>query len=230
MAAGTVALTLGAANSSAAVAASPDAVAAPPDAVAAPPGAAVGSPRATVASPGAATGWTVSPGGSVTGQAGTTELADTTTGKAAIVCASSSWHGTFKSGSGLAGAGIGAVKAMSFRGGCFTLTAGLLPWKIDVRSYQPDAGTTAGTITGVHLRFTDPTFCGFSADGTGATAGNGSVRFRYVNGTGRLQILRTGSTLHIYGVNGCGGAFHDGDSAALSSTSTITPVQTITSP
>jgi hypothetical protein len=59
---------------------------------------------------------------------------------------------------------------------------------------------------------------------------NGTVRFRYVNGTGRLQILRTGSTLHIYGVKGCGGVFHDGDNAALSSTNMITPVQTITGP
>jgi hypothetical protein len=181
-------------------------------------------------SPGAAAGWTVSPGGLFTGRAGRTELADTTTGQAAIFCASSSSRGTLKSGSGLAGAGVGTVKAMSFRGGCFTLTAGLLPWKISARSYQPGAGTTVGTITGVHLRFTDPAFCDFSADGTGAAAGNETVRFRYVNGTGTLQILRTGSTLHIYGVKGCGGAFHDGDTAALSSTSMITPVQTITGP
>jgi hypothetical protein len=180
--------------------------------------------------PGAAAGWTVSPGGSFTGHAGTTELADTTTGNAAIFCASSSSRGTLRSGSGLAGAGIGSIKAMSFSGGCFTLTAGLLPWKINTRSYQPDAGATVGTITGVHLRFTDPTFCDFSADGTGAAAGNGTVRFRYVNGTGRLKILRTGSTLHIYSVKGCGGAFHDGDTAALSTISVIAPVQTITSP
>jgi hypothetical protein len=180
--------------------------------------------------PGVAVGWTVSPGGSFTGHAGTTELADTTTGNAAIFCASSSSRGTLKSGSGLAGAGIGSIKAMSFQGGCFTLTAGLLPWKINAGFYQPKAGATAGTITGVHLRFTDPTFCDFSADGTGAAAGNGTVRFRYVNGTGRLQILRTGSTLHIYSVKGCGGAFHDGDAAALSSISMITPVQTITGP
>jgi hypothetical protein len=82
----------------------------------------------------------------------------------------------------------------------------------------------------VHLRFTDPTFCDFSADGTGAMAGDGTVRFRYVNGTGRLQIIRTGSSLHIYSAKGCGGAFHDGDTAALSSASMITLVQSITSP
>jgi len=111
---------------------------------------------------------------------------------------------------------------LSFSGGCFILTTGLLPWKINARSYQPGTGTTAGTITGVQLRFTDSTFCDFSADGTGAMAGNETVRFRYVNGTG--------STLHIYSVKGCGGVFHDGDTAALSSISMITPVQTITNP
>ena len=45
-----------------------------------------------------------------------------------------------------------------------------------------------------------------------------------------MTRLRTGSTLHIYSVKGCGGVFHDGDTAALSSTSMITPVQTITGP
>src|SRR5690348_1387198 len=110
-------------------------------------------------SPAAVAGWTVSPGGPFTGHAGTTELADTTTGQAAIICASSLSRGTFRSGSGLPGAGIGSIAAVSFRGGCFTLTAGRLPWKVNAKSYQPATGTTVGTITGVHLRFTDPTFC-----------------------------------------------------------------------
>jgi hypothetical protein len=35
---------------------------------------------------------------------------------------------------------------------------------------------------------------------------------------------------HIYSVKGCGGAFHDGDTAALSSISMITPGQTVTGP
>jgi hypothetical protein len=82
----------------------------------------------------------------------------------------------------------------------------------------------------VHLRFTDPTFCNLTADGTSATAGNGTVRFRYANATGRLQVLRARGDLHIYQVQGCGGVFHDGDTATLSGTYMITPVQTITSP
>jgi hypothetical protein len=82
----------------------------------------------------------------------------------------------------------------------------------------------------VHLRFTDPTFCNLQADGTSATAGNGTVRFRYANATGRLQVLRARGNLHIYRVQGCGGVFHDGDTAALSGTYMIMPVQTITGP
>jgi hypothetical protein len=50
-------------------------------------------------------------------------------------------------------AGLGSIKAMSFRGGCFILTAGLLRWQVNVRSYRPDAGTMVGAITGVHPRF-----------------------------------------------------------------------------
>src|SRR5438309_2103499 len=70
----------------------------------------------------------------------------------------------------------------------------------------------------------------FTADGTRATAGDGTVRFRYSNGTGKLQVIRAGSNLHIYQVQGCGGAFHDGDTVALSGSYVIMPAQTITSP
>lgn len=178
----------------------------------------------------AATTWTVSPGGPVTGHSNRTHLTDTTTRTLSIPCASSLLHGKFRSGHGLSGAGVGSVTAVSFSGGCFTLTSGDLPWKVNARSYTSGTGTTAGTITGVHLVFTDPGFCDFAADGTGATAGNGIVHFRYANGTGKLRIVATGSTLHIYRVNGCGGTIHDGDAAALSGTYVITPAQVITGP
>jgi len=178
----------------------------------------------------AATTWTVNPGGPVTGHSNRTALIDTTTGTFGIFCASSSLHGKFRSGHGLPGAGLGSVTAVSFSGGCFTLTSGHLPWKVNARSYTSTTGTTTGTITGVHLVFTDPAFCDFAADGTGATAGNGIVHFRYTNGTGKLRIVAAGSTLHIYRVNGCGGTIHDGDAAALSGTYVITPAQVITSP
>lgn len=176
----------------------------------------------------AATTWTVSPGGPVTGHARTTALTNTTTEKAAIICASSSARGRLRSGSGLPGAGLGSLTTVSFSGGCFTLTASHLPWKVNARSYT--SGTTTGTITGIHLTFTDPGFCDFAADGTGATAGDGTVHFKYTNATGKLAILKAHSNLHIYRVKGCGGVFHDGNAAALSGTYVITPAQAITSP
>jgi hypothetical protein len=177
---------------------------------------------------GAATTWTVRPGGPVTGHSNRTTLIDTTTGTFGIFCANSLLHGKFRSGHGLPGAGLGSVTAVSFSGGCFTLTASHLPWQVNARSYASSTGTTTGTITGVHLVFTDPGFCDLVADGTGATASNGIVHFRYANGTGKLKIVRVGSTLHIYRVNGCGGTIHDGDAAALSGTYAITPAQVIT--
>jgi hypothetical protein len=110
------------------------------------------------------------------------------------------------------------------------LTAGHLPWKVNALSYTPGTGTTAGTITGIHPAFTDPGFCDFTADGTSATAGNGTVHLRYANATGKLKIIHKRSNLHIYHVKGCGGVFHDGNAAALSSTYAIAPAQAITSP
>jgi hypothetical protein len=178
----------------------------------------------------AAATWTVSPGGPVTGHSKGTLLLDTTTKTLGISCANSSLRGKFRSGHGLPAAGLASVDAVSFSGGCFTLTSGHLPWKVNAGSYTSSTGTTTGTITGVHLVFTDPGFCDFTADGTGATAGNGTVHFRYVNGTRKLRIVATGSTLHIYRVKGCGGTIHDGDAAALSGTYVITPAQVITSP
>lgn len=196
------------------------------------PAAAVGALMAgLLAGPGGvAAAWTVSPGGPVTGHAGMTALTDTTTGAFGIFCSDSALRGGFRSGHGLPGAGLGSVSAVSFSGGCFTLTSGHLPWTVNARSYTARTGTTAGTITGVHLVFTDPGFCDFTADGTRATAGDGIASFRYANGTGKLRIVKAGSTLHIYRVNGCGGTIHDGDAAALSGTYVITPGQMITSP
>jgi hypothetical protein len=176
------------------------------------------------------TTWTVSPGGPITGHAPKTVLLDTTTGQAGIPCIDSVAHAKLTSGSGLPGAGLGSLTGVTFNSGCFTLTASHFPWQVNAQTYATGTGTTSGTITGVHLVFTDPTFCDFVADGTGANAGNGTVHFRYVNSTGKLKIVPTGGNLHIYQVNGCGGAFHNGDAASFSATYAITPPQTITAP
>ena len=180
-------------------------------------------------SPAAVTGWTVSPGGSFTGHAGTTELAGTTTGTPR------SFARHPRRGDVQVRLRAGRRRHRIHRHGELPARLlypdrGPLPWKVSARSYAPATGTTVGTITGVHLRFTDPAFCDLMADGTSATAGNGAVRFRYTDDTGRLQVLRTGGNLHIYRVRGCGGVFHNGDTATLSSTYLIAPVQAITSP
>ena len=49
-------------------------------------------------------------------------------------------------------------------------------------------------------------------------------------GTGKLRIVRTGSTLRIYRVNDCGGVAVVDRAAALSATYVIAPAQVITSP
>src|SRR5262252_816719 len=56
--------------------------------------------------------WTVTPGGSVTGTAGTTTLKDATTGTT-LTCTSSQATGTLQSGSGL-GNPLGMIQALSF--------------------------------------------------------------------------------------------------------------------
>jgi hypothetical protein len=177
----------------------------------------------------AATTWTVSPGGPVTGRSGQTALIDTTTGQAGIVCAHSTAYGMLKSGSRLPGTGLGSLTSVTFNGGCYTLTGSHFPWKVNASSYTAGTGTTTGTITGIHLVFTDPTFCDFVADGTGASADDGSVQFSYSNGTGKLKLLAAGSNLHIYKVKGCGGVFHDHNTATLTGTYVITPAQVIKS-
>jgi hypothetical protein len=68
-------------------------------------------------------------------------------------------------------------------------------------------------------------------DGTGATADDGLVAFRYTDSTGQLTVLTTGGNLHFSGVtSGCLGIVKDGDPATLSVTYTVTPEQAITSP
>lgn len=176
------------------------------------------------------TTWTTSSGGSVTGHASKAGLTDVTTHSAGIFCTSSTAHVTLAAGSELSGSGLGTLTKVTFAHGCWTLTGGHFPWKVNASSYTSGTGTTSGTITGLHLSFADGTFCHFTADGTGASADDGSVNFTYTNSTSQLKIATIGGNLHIYRVKGCGGAFHDGNSVTLSGTWTITPKRTITSP
>lgn len=187
------------------------------------------------AAPAFAATWTVKPGGSITGSAGTTKLKDTTTGNT-LSCTSSKTTAKLKSGSGLAGSGIGKVTGISFTG-CtgplgltFTVTPGHLPWHLNAVSYNATSHVTTGTITGIHATLTGPS-CSAVVDGaTSGTADNGKVKVKYANGTHILKVLPKGGTLHIWNVSGCAGLIGSGDGSSFTGSYTISPAQTITSP
>lgn len=176
----------------------------------------------------AATTWSVSPGSTTSGKAGTTLVTDTTTG-VTVTCASSTLAGTLKKGTGLAGAGIGKVTSLDFTkctvdGFTLNLASGTVAWKLNATSYK--SGVTSGTITGIHFAISSSA-CSAVIDGTGAAAHNGKVKITYTNGTGKLKVLAAGDNLHVYKVNGCLGAISDGDAGTISGTYTLTPKQTI---
>jgi hypothetical protein len=180
----------------------------------------------------AATTWTVSPGGAITAKSGKTTLTDTTT-DTALTCKSSSSSGTLKTGSGLKGAGLGSITALSFKT-CtgplsltFTVTSNDLPYALNAKSYDSSTGVTTGTITGIDATLTGPD-CSATVDGTAAGADNGMVKAKYTNSTGKLKILATGGNLHVYDVSGCSGLINTGDATTFVATYTVSPKQTIT--
>jgi hypothetical protein len=178
--------------------------------------------------------WNVSPGGAVALiQSGHFTLADVTTGNS-IACARTKGTGQFKSGSGLPGAGIGSVSALSLSqctgpgGLTFTMTPRHLPWALNADSYDPSitSGTVTGTISGLHVALSG-TGCRATVDGTSATADNGQTEIHYHNSLGKLKIRTESSTLHLYHVSGCGGVINSGDAVTISSAYHVTPAQTI---
>jgi hypothetical protein len=180
---------------------------------------------------GTAATWTVHPGGTITAKAGTTTLKDTKTGSV-LTCTSSSGKGTVKSGSGLSGAGIGSITALSFTN-CtgplsltFTVKTTHFPWKLSANSFKN--GVTTGTISGIHATLSGPS-CSAVVDGTSATANNGSVTATYTNSTGKLATTGAGN-LHIYNVKGCAGLISSGDGSSFKGSYALSPKQTITSP
>lgn len=182
---------------------------------------------------GTAATWTVTPGGTITAKAGTTTLKDTKTGSV-LTCTSSSGKGTAKHGSGLPGADIASITALSFNN-CtgplsltFTVKTAHFPWKLNAMSYNASKGVTTGTITGIHATLSGPS-CTATVDGTGATANNGEVTATYTNGTGKLATTGAGN-LHIYNVKGCAGLINSGDGSSFKGSYTVSPKQKITSP
>jgi hypothetical protein len=182
----------------------------------------------------AATTWTVSPGGAITATSKRFIVTDTTNGNA-MTCRPSSTSATLKSGSGLKGAGIGSITAVTFKTctgpldiSSWQFTANDLPWHLNAKSYDANTGVTTGTITGIDLTLLGPS-CTADVDGTSADSHTGKVKVHYTNSTGELKILTTGGNLHIYDVSGCGlFPINSGDTFTFNPTYTVTPQQTIT--
>jgi hypothetical protein len=175
--------------------------------------------------------WTAKPGGATTGKAGTTTVADVTAGQS-VNCTSSATKGTFKTGSGLSGTGIGTVTSLTV-GGCSVLgmsisvtITGKMP--VNAVSFNSAKKTVGMTLTKIHGSLST-SGCSATIDGTGAAAHNGKVKATYTDGTGKLKVLAAGGNLHLYNVN-CFGVINNGDSVNFTTTYTLTPKQTITSP
>jgi hypothetical protein len=182
------------------------------------------SALATTAGP-----WSVSPGGAITGKAGTTKVTDKTSGLT-VTCTSSTATGSLKSGTGLSGTGIGTITSLDFTnctvdGITLSLSSGTVAYPVNAVSYK--SGVTKGTITKIHFAISSSE-CSAVIDGTSGTADNGKVAVTFTNKTDTLKILTTGSTLHVYDVSGCLGAISDGDAGNISASYKLTPSQTIT--
>jgi hypothetical protein len=177
--------------------------------------------------------FTVTPGGSISANAGKTTLKDTNTGSV-LTCKSSAGAGTLKSGSGLKGAGIGSITSLSFTT-CtgplnltFTVASSGFPYPLNATAYNATTGVTTGKITGIFATLSGPA-CTANVAGTTATTG-GTVKATYTNSTDILKILPGGGTLHVYGVNGCAGLINTGDATQFTGSYKVTPGQKITSP
>jgi len=184
----------------------------------------------------AAASWTVKPGGAVTGTAGTTTVTDATAG-ASVTCTSSVAAGTLKHGSGLAGAGIGTVSSLKFKG-CstsgvsvsLTVSGKML---LNAIKYNGTTKIASMTITKIHGTLSASSVgCTATIDGTGATAHNGMVKANFSNKTDTLKVLAAGGNLKLYNVSsGCAiGNIHTGDLVNFTGSYKLTPKQTITSP
>jgi hypothetical protein len=177
--------------------------------------------------------FTISPGGAITAKAGTTTLKDINTGSV-LSCTSSTSSGTLKKGSGVSGSNLGSITAQTFSnctgplGLTFTVTTKHFPWTLSGTSYNAGTGTTTGFINGIEASLSGPS-CSLNVAGAAATT-PGKVKVTYKNSTGKLTVLTTSGTLHVWNVVGCAGLINTGDTTTFSGAYTVTPKQTIKSP
>ena len=178
-----------------------------------------------------ATTWTISPGGTVTGTAGKTIVTDTNTG-AQVVCTSSSFGATLKSGTGKINP-LGQVTAVAYNsctvsGSGFSITSfasSTSPWHLRGATYS--SGLTHGQVSNIQGSFAGPLGCSGTFAGTSATT-PGSVRVIYNNSTGVLTT--SGGNAHAWNVSSCFGHINTGDAVTIVGHYKISPAQTITSP
>jgi len=179
----------------------------------------------------AAATWTITPGGVVTGSAGTTIFKDTKTGST-LTCKSSATKTTLKKGSGQVNP-LGNITSVTFSnctgpGGLqFTVATSASttkPWHLTGTTYA--SGVTHGKITGITASLSgvgcSATVAGLTATTPGTTTGT------YTNSTGILKV--SGGNLHVWAVSGCAGLINTGDATQFTGVYTVTPKQTITSP
>jgi hypothetical protein len=178
--------------------------------------------------------WTISPGGSFTGNAGTTVLTDVDNG-VQLSCESSTAAGTTPSGSGLTNplAAIPASPGIQFISctGPFGLSFDVTQegdWSLVGDTYDPATGLTSGRITNVRAHLT-----GFACN----AVVTGEVHATYDN-AGNLAILHdpvADATLVIsevdptdncFGLVGPGGA--DAHHSTFDGSYLISPVLTVT--
>jgi hypothetical protein len=132
--------------------------------------------------------WTVKPGGATTAKAGTTTVTDVTAGQS-VTCTSSTAKGTFKSGKGLSGTGIGTITSLTVSG-CSVLgmnisltITGKMP--VNAVSFNSTKRVVTMFLTNIHGSLST-SGCSATIDGTGVAAHNGKVKATYSDGTGKL--------------------------------------------
>jgi hypothetical protein len=173
--------------------------------------------------------WDVTPGGAISGKAGTTTLKDTSSGTT-VSCQTSTLTGKLKKGSGLSGTKLGTITGVDFNncsvdGQTLSLSSGAVTWGFNAKSET--GGVVSATITGIHISVSS-SICSLVIDGTSGSADNGMVKVTYTNATHKLKILAGGDNLHVWDVSGCLGLVANGNKGTITSTQTIKPAQTIT--
>jgi hypothetical protein len=178
--------------------------------------------------------WTIKPGGSVTGTAGTTVVTDTATG-VQVTCTSSSVTATFKSGvdrmnplAKITGFDYNGCTAVGASANIATSASLTNPWPLRGSTYR--SGVTQGSISNIETSWSITNFgltCSGTVAGTSATA-PGQVGVTYNNADGSL--ITGGGNLHAWNVTGpCFGLIRTGDPLTSVGTYIISPQQRITS-